>query len=89
MIDLCARVYLCTSSRCRLGREYSDQRRDISVIKANEPLILQPKKQMTIIITVITVLCITIAHNVSSQSSHGPRFEGDGGYSVVTRAKIR
>lgn len=43
---------------------------------------------MTIIIIVITVLCITIAHNTSSQSSQGPGFEGDGGYSVVIGTKI-
>lgn len=36
---------------------------DISVIKANEPLILTPKKKMTVIIAIITVLCITIAQN--------------------------
>lgn len=43
---------------------------------------------MTIIIIVITVLCITIAHNTASQSSQGPGSEGDRGYSAAIGAKI-
>lgn len=43
---------------------------------------------MTIIIIVITVLCITIAHNMALQSSRGPGSEGDRGYSVAIGAKI-
>lgn len=43
---------------------------DISVIKANEPH-SHAKKQTTIIMTVITVLCITIPYITSSQPSVG------------------